>query len=80
MSHEPPILAEAELLEVLDRRSCIAALPNGKRVHAHLPRGAGDTSLPAAGSKLTLELSPYDFSRARIRIPPEAPPQPPASP
>ena len=68
---ESPITVEATIVEVMSHRLFSASLPNGKRVAAHIPaRKAGSADAPALapGDRVTLELTPYDFSRARIRL------------
>ena len=68
MPHEPPITSLAEIIEVLDGRRCRAVLPNGKQVLAHLPKSARDSVALQVGEEIRLEFSPFDFSRARIRM------------
>lgn len=64
---EPPILAPAIILTQRDSFLFDAALPNGKNVIVHVPKWlrdkVGDISI---GAKVELELTPYDFSTARI--------------
>ena len=67
MPPEPPITTEGEIVECLDERSYRAALPNGKIVHAHLSKRLDQAPIFCVGDKVPLELTPYDFSRARIR-------------
>ncbi len=67
MPPEPPITTHAEILESLDHRSYRAQLPNGKTVHAHTPKRSTPNTPLQPGDHVTLELNPYDFSRARIR-------------
>lgn len=65
MPAEPAITTEATVVEVLDSHTCTAELPNGKVVHAHLPRRKPGAELQT-GQTVNLEMNPYDFSRARI--------------
>jgi translation initiation factor IF-1 len=67
MPPEIPITTSAEILESLDERTFRANLPNGKTVHAHIPKRTTFPSKLQPGDRVTLELNPYDFSRARIR-------------
>lgn len=64
---EPPILTTATILTVRGDRLYDASLPNGKRVIAHVPKWLLDkVGEIAVGSQVTLELTVYDFSTARI--------------
>ncbi len=67
MPPEPPITTQAEILEPVDGRTYRAALPNGKEIHAHVPKRSAGSPAPQPGEFVTVELNPYDFSRARIR-------------
>lgn len=67
MPPEIPITTSAEILESLDERTFRANLPNGKTVHAHIPKRSASSVKLQPGDHVTLELNPYDFSRARIR-------------
>ncbi len=50
-----------------DGRTFDAELPNGKRVRAFLPTWLTDPKPEFhPGDRVALELSPYDFSKARI--------------
>lgn len=67
MSSEPRIKTTGTILAKGSGHSFIAALPNGKEVIAFPSRDlATQASTLAAGSKVTLELTVYDFSKARI--------------
>ncbi len=69
MGGEKPITVEAIVVEVMSHRVFTASLPNGKIVTAHIPsRKAGDSSPFKPGDQIVLEMTPYDFSSARIRI------------
>ena len=70
MPPEPPITTQATILEILNDHTCTARLPNGKTVHAHVPKRTVGPFELIQGAEVTLELSPYDFSRARIRTTP----------
>ena len=71
MPAEPPITTEGKVLEALDGHTYVVELPNGKVIHAHLPRRKQPITFEP-GDLLALEMNPYDFSRARIR-PPDSP-------
>ncbi|CAN5138634.1 hypothetical protein BH23VER1_BH23VER1_18850 [soil metagenome] len=68
---EPPITTKGRILAAhADGRTFDAALPNGKTVRAFLPRWADHPSPPLQpGDEIPLELTPYDFSKARIALP-----------
>ena len=70
MPPEPPITTEATIIEVLNDHTCTARLPNGKTVHAHVPKRAEKAYELERGAEVTLELTPYDFSKARIQTTP----------
>jgi translation initiation factor IF-1 len=53
------------VVQVIDAHTCVAELPNGKQVHAHFPRRRPAEDLQP-GDSVSLEMNPYDFSRARI--------------
>lgn len=67
MPAEPPITTKAVILEVIDAHTCVAELPNGKALHAHLSRRRPTPFPLRAGATIALEMNPYDFSRGRIR-------------
>ena len=64
---EPPIIATATILNQRDPRLYDASLPNGKSIIVHVPKWL-ETKLGEipSGAKVTLELTPFDFSTARI--------------
>jgi translation initiation factor IF-1 len=56
------------IVEALSERLCRVEFKNGHRLLAHL---AGRRVKPAglkAGDKVTVEMSPFDFSRGRILL------------
>ena len=64
---EAPITTTGLILVPLRGNAWRAELPNGKRLIVHLPR----TLKPLApslvpGTRVTLEMTPYDFDKARI--------------
>ena len=67
MRRPNPILATGTLLSRTGERTWVTALPNGATTLAHVPTWKLDT-MPAfaAGDKVRLEMTQYDFSIARI--------------
>ena len=64
---EPPILGIATILHQRHEHLYDAALPNGKKVIAHVPKWLAQKIGPiTVGSKVILELTVFDFSTARI--------------
>jgi translation initiation factor IF-1 len=64
---EPPIVAIGTITAIREIHLYDATLPNGKPVIAHVPRWAQTKLGPLnCGTKVTLELTPFDFSTARI--------------
>ncbi|NNC89002.1 MAG: translation initiation factor IF-1 [Akkermansiaceae bacterium] len=64
---EAPITTTGTLHDAMHGRAWEAELPNGKRLVAHLPRRLQDLApslLP--GTRVLLEMTPYDFDKARI--------------
>ena len=75
MSREGAIKVEGAVVEVLNERLFRVQLSNGHRLLAHLPRGkarqAGQRQAPQGrafnvGEKVTVEMSPFDFSKGRV--------------
>jgi translation initiation factor IF-1 len=79
VSREAGIKIEGVVVEVLSERLYRVEFRNGHRLLAHLPRGAGcgfrgpdkrntqqATRVFQVGDKVTLEMSPFDFSKGRI--------------
>ena len=48
------------------RKYCQVELPNGHRVLGFIAGKKSGTPQLAAGNKVTLEMSPFDFSKGRI--------------
>jgi translation initiation factor IF-1 len=66
VSRQDAIEIEGTIVEVLREKVFRVEFPNGHRVLAHLPkRHSGGAGL-APGGKVTVEMSPYDFSKGRI--------------
>jgi translation initiation factor IF-1 len=64
---EPPIQTTGVIREVLAGPVCRVELPNGKLIVGHLPRRlAALAGSLAPGVRLALEMTPYDFEKARI--------------
>jgi len=64
---ETPIPAILTILNPINQRAYNALLPNGKQITAHLPPDAPNTwSAIPSGTRVHGQLSPFDFSRARI--------------
>ena len=65
--NEPPIVALATVVRARTAKFFQLRLPNGKLTHGHVPRRLEDTILPLeVGQSVRVEISPYDFERARI--------------
>ena len=61
------IHAIAEILENLQPVLYRAALPNGKRVLAHLSKPLADAGASfSVGARVVVELTAFDFDQARI--------------
>ena len=64
---EQPIETIGEILEPLGNGVFQLTLPNGKTIPGHLPKRLSELSDDIkAGSKVRLEMTPYDFDKARI--------------
>lgn len=64
---EPPITTVATVLAIRHEHLFDASLPNGKLVIAHVPKWLQKKMGPVeVGSRIKLELTPYDFSTARV--------------
>ena len=67
MFREGAIQIEGEIVEVLGPKVCWVRFANGHRVLGHLPaRQVGVRLQP--GERVILEMSPFDFSKGRIRL------------
>jgi translation initiation factor IF-1 len=61
------IKIEGTIVEVTPgQKHCRVELPNGHRVLGFLAGKNAGASQLAAGEKVTLEMSPFDFSKGRI--------------
>lgn len=64
---EPPIIAMAKVVQARSETVYQLELPNGKLTHGHVPRRLMADLLPLQpGDALRVEMTPYDFERARI--------------
>ncbi len=62
-----PITTTGEILTVLSDRAFRVRLPNGKEVIAHPSKAlASENPDLSPGKKVRLEMTPYDFEKARI--------------
>ena len=62
-----PIITTGEVLLVYSDRAYQVSLPNGKKVIAHPARALESRkSEIVSGAKVTLEMTPFDFEKARI--------------
>ena len=68
MFREGAIQIEGEIVEVLGPKICWVVLPNGHRVLGHLPARALAAGGLNPGERVVLEMSPFDFSKGRIRL------------
>ena len=59
---------EGEIVEVLGNKICWVVLPNGHRVLGHLPKKRLAAHRLQPGERVVLEMSPFDFSKGRIRL------------
>ena len=69
---EPPITTTGTIVEVVTPgRLFQVETKNGLKIPAHISReskGQGDPNSLAEGDQVTLEFTPYDFSKARIAL------------
>jgi translation initiation factor IF-1 len=64
---EAPITTTGTITEILDSTTCQVALPNGKIIIGHLPKRLNTIAgTLTPGQPVHLELTPYDFEKARI--------------
>lgn len=64
---EVPIKTIGQIRELLPRGVFRVELPNGKNVVGHLSRQRSELAKKlAAGDRVHLEMTPYDFNKARI--------------
>ncbi|MFP6882351.1 MAG: translation initiation factor IF-1 [Roseibacillus sp.] len=64
---EVPIQTIGVIREAIPDRVFRVELPNGKLVVGHLPRRLSDLAVRLTpGDRVELEMTPYDFEKARI--------------
>jgi translation initiation factor IF-1 len=64
---EVPIQTIGVIREAIPDRVFRVELPNGKLVVGHLPRRLSDLAIRLTpGDRVELEMTPYDFEKARI--------------
>ena len=62
-----PIITTGEVLLVYSDRAYQVSLPNGKKVIAHPAKALeAQQNEIVPGAKVTLEMTPFDFEKARI--------------
>ena len=62
-----PIITTGEVLLIYSDRAFQVSLPNGKKVIAHPAKALeARNSEIVPGAKVTLEMTPFDFEKARI--------------
>lgn len=62
-----PITTTGEILAILSERAFKVRLPNGKEVIGHPSRALAEQRTEfSLGLRVTLEMTPYDFEKARI--------------
>ena len=62
-----PIITPGEVLLVYSDRAYQVSLPNGKKVIAHPAKALeAQQNEIVPGAKVTLEMTPFDFEKARI--------------
>ncbi len=67
MPSETPIKTETMVIRPLSGVTYAIALPNGKEIVGHLARGLRDAPPTfQAGDRVSVEMTPYDFTKARI--------------
>ena len=68
MASEEPILAQVVITEVTSPGFYYQGdLPNGKSINVHAPSGRKGALELNVGDVVTVEMTPYDFSKGRIR-------------
>jgi translation initiation factor IF-1 len=65
---ESAIQIEGEIVQVLGAKICWVVLPNGHRVLGHLSARKAVAHRLNPGERVVLEMSPFDFSKGRIRL------------
>lgn len=68
MPRQDAIEIEGRVVELLREKLFRVEFPNGHRVLGHLPKRHSGSAGLALGAKVTVEMSPYDFSKGRICV------------
>ena len=64
---ELPVSTTGEVIEIISERLSLVRLKNGKEVTAFPGREAEAAGIqPKPGDRVSLEMTPFDFSKARI--------------
>lgn len=64
---ETPITTIGEVLEIVSERLCRLRLKNGKELLGFLGKAAVSNGMKVeVGDRASVEMTPYDFSKARI--------------
>lgn len=64
---DPPITTTGTILSSPKAKVYLVELPNGKQTIGHVPKSKDSLhSQLVAGTKVLLEMTPYDFEKARI--------------
>ncbi len=64
---DPPIITIGTLTEAPEDKVYCVTLPNGKTVVGHLPKALMHLhDVLRVGDRVKLELTPFDFTKARI--------------
>jgi translation initiation factor IF-1 len=66
MEKKETILLDAQLLNVIDKHTFDAELPNGYRFVVYISRDDIGCEIPQTGAQVTVEMSPYDMSKGRL--------------
>ena len=62
-----PIITTGEILRIFSERAFEVSLPNGKKVVGHPAKAlAAEREKIVPGAKVRLEMTPFDFEKARI--------------
>jgi translation initiation factor IF-1 len=62
-----PIITTGEVLRIYSEKAFEVSLPNGKKVIGHPAKAlAGERGQIVPGVKVRLEMTPFDFEKARI--------------
>ena len=68
MPRKDAIEIEGAIVEALSQRLYRVEFKNGHRFLAHVPGKPSGAAAPKVGEKVTVEMSPFDFSKGRILL------------